>query len=255
MRPCTAKSPGANIVANSGAPGGGISMKLRGITTITGSSEPLYIVDGVYMDNSAIPSGINLVTAASRASGATSTQDNPSNRIADLNPADIENIEVLKGPSAAAIYGARANAGVVIITTKRGKGGKTNISFNQDIGRGLGPQPAGHARLQRRTRTGFFREKPNWPATRPPAPPAGWWTTKRKSTANGACSPTAASACRAVPKKPSSSCPALCRTKKASSRIRASKEGRSAPTWTTKSPTCSTSPSTPATSTPSPTGA
>jgi TonB-linked SusC/RagA family outer membrane protein len=128
------KITGANIVANSGAPGGGISMKLRGITTITGSSEPLYIVDGVYMDNSAIPSGINLVTAASRAAGVTSTQDNPSNRIADLNPADIENIEVLKGPSAAAIYGARANAGVVIITTKRGKGGKTNISFNQDVG-------------------------------------------------------------------------------------------------------------------------
>jgi TonB-dependent starch-binding outer membrane protein SusC len=128
------KLTGANIVANSGAPGGGISMKLRGISTIIGSSEPLYIVDGVYMDNSAISSGINVVTAASRASGATSTQDNPANRIADLNPADIENIEVLKGPSAAAIYGARANAGVVIITTKRGREGKTNISFNQDIG-------------------------------------------------------------------------------------------------------------------------
>ncbi|HEX8532443.1 MAG TPA: SusC/RagA family TonB-linked outer membrane protein, partial [Cytophagales bacterium] len=128
------KLTGANIVSNSGAPGGGISMKLRGITTITGSSEPLYIVDGVYMDNSAISSGINLVTAASRSAGATSTQDNPANRIADLNPADIENIEVLKGPSAAAIYGARANAGVVIITTKRGKSGKTNISFNQDLG-------------------------------------------------------------------------------------------------------------------------
>ncbi|MES2734648.1 MAG: SusC/RagA family TonB-linked outer membrane protein [Bacteroidota bacterium] len=128
------KLTGANIVANSGAPGGGISMKLRGISTITGSSEPLYIVDGVYMDNAAVSSGINSVTAASRAAGATSTQDNPSNRIADLNPADIENIEVLKGPSAAAIYGARANAGVVLITTKRGKGGKTSISFNQDIG-------------------------------------------------------------------------------------------------------------------------
>jgi TonB-linked SusC/RagA family outer membrane protein len=128
------KLTGANIVANSGAPGGGISMKLRGITTITGSSEPLYIVDGVYMDNSAVSSGINLVTAASRGTGATSTQDNPANRIADLNPADIANIEVLKGPSAAAIYGARANAGVVLITTKRGQSGKTSISFNQDIG-------------------------------------------------------------------------------------------------------------------------
>jgi TonB-linked SusC/RagA family outer membrane protein len=128
------KLTGANIVANSGAPGGGISMKLRGISTIIGSSEPLYIVDGVYMDNSAISSGINVVTAASRASGATSTQDNPANRIADLNPSDIENIEVLKGPSAAAIYGARANAGVVLITTKRGREGKTSVSFNQDIG-------------------------------------------------------------------------------------------------------------------------
>jgi TonB-linked SusC/RagA family outer membrane protein len=128
------KFTGANIVANSGAPGGGISMKLRGISTITGSSEPLYIVDGVYMDNSAISAGTNSVTAAGRATDVTSTQDNPSNRIADLNPEDIESIEILKGASAAAIYGARANAGVVIITTKRGKGGKTTINFAQDIG-------------------------------------------------------------------------------------------------------------------------
>ncbi|MTI32242.1 SusC/RagA family TonB-linked outer membrane protein [Xanthovirga aplysinae] len=128
------KLTGANIIANSGAPGGGISMKLRGITTITGSSEPLYIVDGVYMDNSAISAGTNPVTQASRGSNITTNQDNPSNRIADLNPDEIENIEILKGASAAAIYGSRANAGVVIITTKKGKNGKTKINFNQDIG-------------------------------------------------------------------------------------------------------------------------
>ena len=129
------KLTGVNIVSNSGAPGGGISLKLRGISTLGGgSSEPLYIIDGVYIDNSAISNGSNTVTRASTNGAISTTQDNPPNRIADLNPEDIERIEVLKGASAAAIYGARANAGVVIITTKRGKEGKTKISFSQDIG-------------------------------------------------------------------------------------------------------------------------
>lgn len=128
------KVVGANILNNSGAPGGGISMKLRGITTITGSSEPLYIVDGVYIDNSAVSNGSNTVTAASTSGAMTTNQDNAANRIADLDPADIETIEILKGASASAIYGSRANAGVVIITTKRGSQGKTEISFKQDVG-------------------------------------------------------------------------------------------------------------------------
>ena len=63
-----------------------------------------------------------------------SNQDDGANRLADLNPADIETIEVLKGPSAAAIYGTRANAGVIIITTKRGAEGRTTVSLSQDIG-------------------------------------------------------------------------------------------------------------------------
>jgi TonB-dependent SusC/RagA subfamily outer membrane receptor len=71
---------------------------------------------------------------AAAAGGNASNQDNPSSRIADLRPEDIENIEILKGASAAAIYGARAAAGVIIITTKRGHSGKTNFSFSQDIG-------------------------------------------------------------------------------------------------------------------------
>ena len=64
----------------------------------------------------------------------TSTQDNPSSRIADLRAEDIENIEILKGASAAAIYGSKAAGGVIIITTKKGKQGKTNISLSQDAG-------------------------------------------------------------------------------------------------------------------------
>jgi TonB-linked SusC/RagA family outer membrane protein len=127
------KFKGANIVANSGAPGGGASIKLRGVTSITGSSQPLYIVDGVYLDNSAIPGGLNVVSAAA-AGGSASNQDNPSNRIADLAPEDIESIEILKGASAASIYGSRSAAGVVIITTKKGAPGRTSITFDQNIG-------------------------------------------------------------------------------------------------------------------------
>src|SRR6478609_4609326 len=127
------KIAGATINANSGAPGGGISIKLRGVTSIYGNTQPLYVVDGIYMDNTATSAGLNAVTSAA-AGGNTSTQDNPSSRIADLRADDIENIEILKGASAAAIYGSRAAAGVIIITTKKGKTGKTKVSFSQDLG-------------------------------------------------------------------------------------------------------------------------
>ncbi|MEO1655729.1 MAG: carboxypeptidase-like regulatory domain-containing protein, partial [Bacteroidota bacterium] len=123
------KLPGANIVQSSGAPGGGIAIRLRGVSSIVGQNQPLFIIDGVYVDNSEVPNGLR------DASGANSgSEENSSNRIADIDPADIENIEILKGPSAAAIYGTRANAGVIIITTKRGKSGRTRINFAQDVG-------------------------------------------------------------------------------------------------------------------------
>lgn len=127
------KFAGANISANSGAPGGGISVKLRGITSLVGNSQPLFIVDGVYYDNSSIQAGLNSVSKAA-GQGSTDFQDNPSNRVADLDPEDIDRIEILKGASTAAIYGARAAAGVVIITTKKGKIGKPKIEIGQSIG-------------------------------------------------------------------------------------------------------------------------
>ncbi len=127
------KVSGAYINANSGAPGGGISVKLRGVTSVFGNTQPLYVVDGVYMDNSTTSGGVNAVTAAA-AGGNASNQDNASSRIADLRPEDIANLEILKGASAAAIYGARAAAGVIIITTKRGTAGRTKVSFSQDVG-------------------------------------------------------------------------------------------------------------------------
>ena len=127
------KISGAYINANNGAPGGGTSIKLRGVTSIFGNTQPLFVVDGVFMNNAAVPAGLNSVTAAS-SGGNTSNQDNPSNRIADLRAEDIENIEILKGASAAAIYGSKAAAGVILISTKRGKQGKTAVTFSQDLG-------------------------------------------------------------------------------------------------------------------------
>jgi TonB-linked SusC/RagA family outer membrane protein len=132
------KTAGAQISQNSGDPAGGISVKLRGISTISGSTEPLYIIDGVIIDNST-----TRVTNTDPSYGASTTGDNSGNyssnnfvgsvgqnRLSDINPADIERIEVLNGAAAAAIYGSRANAGVVQIFTKRGSTGAPVVSFS-----------------------------------------------------------------------------------------------------------------------------
>jgi TonB-linked SusC/RagA family outer membrane protein len=129
----TAKLAGSNIQSNSGAPGGGAQLRLRGISTINGQSSPLYVIDGVVLSNVAISNGSNAITAAA-AGGNASSQDNPVNRIADLNPNDIETLEVLKGASAAALYGSKASNGVVVITTKRGRSGENHATVTQRVG-------------------------------------------------------------------------------------------------------------------------
>ena len=128
------KFNGAEIKANSGAPGGGLSMRLRGVTSIFGDQQPLFIVDGVYVDNSSIGFGNNIVSQAAGGGNPSTNQDDASNRIADIDPEDIENVEILKGASAAAQYGSRAAGGVVIITTKRGKRGAPKVTFSQTVG-------------------------------------------------------------------------------------------------------------------------
>lgn len=132
-RALNGKIAGINISQNTGAPGGGINVNLRGLSTITGSTQPLYVVDGVIISDADIQSGIDVVSEATVAGSAT-PQGQPTNRIADINPNDIENIEVLKGASAAAIYGSKATNGVVIITTKQGTIGKTKIDVSQQMG-------------------------------------------------------------------------------------------------------------------------
>ena len=123
------KVAGVEITSNSGAPGGGMQIRMRGVTSIYGNSAPLYVIDGLPVSNTVTASGLNSVTR-----GGGDDQDNSVNRIADLNPNDIASIEVLKGPSAAAIYGSEAANGVVVITTKRGKVGKPTFAFTQRLG-------------------------------------------------------------------------------------------------------------------------
>ncbi|MBE2190028.1 MAG: SusC/RagA family TonB-linked outer membrane protein [Candidatus Kapabacteria bacterium] len=99
--------PGVNVTRNSGTPGAGTFITMRGRKSILGSSEPLYVVDGVILDNTSLYDGSGVYQY--------------SNRAVDINPQDIESMEILKGASAAAIYGSAAANGVVLITTKRGK--------------------------------------------------------------------------------------------------------------------------------------
>ncbi|WEK38423.1 MAG: TonB-dependent receptor [Candidatus Pseudobacter hemicellulosilyticus] len=108
------RAPGVYITQNSGQPGGGMSVNIRGIASIFGTTEPLYVVDGVQLQ----PTPLTL--------GAQSS----SNPLAGFNPGDIEDIQILQGPSATAIYGSRATNGVVLITTRRGKSGDVRIGYN-----------------------------------------------------------------------------------------------------------------------------
>ena len=134
------KLAGAQILSNTGAPGGGQRVRLRGVTSIIGSSTPLYVVDGVIISDVSISPGINLITRASGSAGiatgdrGTISQENPVDRVADINPNEIENVEVLKGAAASAIYGSKASNGVIIITTKRGRNGAPQFSVTQRVG-------------------------------------------------------------------------------------------------------------------------
>jgi TonB-linked SusC/RagA family outer membrane protein len=111
------KVAGLQSIATSGQPGSLQQIRIRGIGSITASSAPLYVIDGIPVN-----------------SGDASSLTNSSNLLAGLNPNDIENVSVLKDASAASIYGSRAANGVIIISTKKGRAGKTQISVDTEIG-------------------------------------------------------------------------------------------------------------------------
>ena len=118
------KIAGVNITQGGGAAGSGSQIILRGGTSLERDNQPLFVVDGVIYDNS------TNILGNSAFDGSTSTASTNANRVMDINPEDIENMSVLKGPAAAALYGSRAAAGVVIITTKKGKEGAVEVNFS-----------------------------------------------------------------------------------------------------------------------------
>jgi len=123
------KVVGANISMNNGAPGGGAQVQIRGASSLIGNIQPLFVVDGVVISNT-IRS-----TMQRRATGSLNGgEENGTNRLADINPNDIESIEVLKSTAAAAMYGSQATNGVVLITTKRGKAGAPKFNLTQRFG-------------------------------------------------------------------------------------------------------------------------
>jgi len=118
--------PGVNVTQNNGEPGGGMTVRVRGSNSIRSGQEPLYVVDGIPLDNTNLtPTG---GTAAGYGSGGNK------NPLGFINPEDIETIDILKDASSTAIYGARGANGVVLITTKKGKKGEGIITFDSYMG-------------------------------------------------------------------------------------------------------------------------
>jgi len=120
------KVAGVQMINNTGAPGGASTVKIRGNSTVTGSGQPLYVVDGVALDGRSVAPGLGDVGL-----GGSNPGSNPLNFI---NPNDIASIDVLKDASATAVYGSRAAYGVVLITTKRGQSGQPKIEFGVSTG-------------------------------------------------------------------------------------------------------------------------
>lgn len=120
------KSAGVNVVQSSGEPGGGFSVNIRGASSINGGVSPLYVIDGIPIDNSRPVSQGSIVGFDSNRS--------PRNPMSSINPADIESIEILKDASATAIYGSRGANGVILITTKGGKEEKMKVGYSGYVG-------------------------------------------------------------------------------------------------------------------------
>lgn len=116
------RAAGVQVQQNSGEPGGGSSVRIRGVNSISGSNEPIYVIDGVIIDGN----------ASSTPNGSTASSS--VNPLSTINPDDIVTMDILKDASATAIYGSRAANGVIQITTKRGKSGDARVTYNGYVG-------------------------------------------------------------------------------------------------------------------------
>lgn len=118
------KVAGVRITQTSGQPGGGVSLRIRGNSSLNAGNEPLYVIDGLPIDNTPLLSG----------NGAGVPGSAPANPLSAINPQDIESVQILKDASASAIYGSRGANGVVLITTKSGKAGNLKTDYSTSVG-------------------------------------------------------------------------------------------------------------------------
>ncbi|MEO6287118.1 MAG: SusC/RagA family TonB-linked outer membrane protein [Dyadobacter sp.] len=124
-----ARVPGLSVSTASGAPGASTVLNIRGFNSVTGNNQPLYVVDGVPMNNR----GNSSSTTAANSNDDFNRSMDFGNQMNDINPNEIETITVLKGISASALYGSRAANGAILITTKKGKSGKTTVDFSSSF--------------------------------------------------------------------------------------------------------------------------
>lgn len=129
--------PGLTVTSTSGLPGASAQIMLRGGVSIGGNNQPLFVVDGVPMDNSSIDQESMVSGSSTTGTNANLSMANRSsdftNRIADINPEDIESVTVLKGPEATSIYGSDGAAGAIVITTKKGSSGQPKINYTNSF--------------------------------------------------------------------------------------------------------------------------
>jgi len=128
LKSLSGRIAGVQVTSSSGTPGAASYIQLRGANSLTGNNQPLFVIDGNPINNSQNSSGDPALGGDNLLAGATN-----SNRGSDIDPNNIESITVLKGPAAAAIYGIEAANGAIVITTKRGKAGLTQVEFNTGI--------------------------------------------------------------------------------------------------------------------------
>src|SRR6185503_4117553 len=124
---------GLTINPTNGQAGASSQIILRGFNSLSLSNQPLFVVDGIILDNSTLNETSNGGSALGLASDRSNRNNDYTNRIADINPSDIESVTVLKGPEATALYGSQASSGAIIVTTKKATPGKFSVSYDNSV--------------------------------------------------------------------------------------------------------------------------
>ena len=169
---------GLTVTPTSGTAGASSGIVLRGFNTISGTNQPLFVVDGIILDNQTLNSNSQSGSGIGLASDGNNRNNDNTNRIADINPSDIESVTVLKGPEATALYGSQASSGAIVITTKKAKAtnGKISLAYDNnfryqketrfaEVNNDFGPGTGNNVPFASATSSGVFTSfGPKWPA-------------------------------------------------------------------------------------------